>query len=487
LGISTNVDSIAALKGLDKATYNRAFVNGYYTPGDGGGGNYWYDSSDTTSPDDGGTVIVATDGGRWKLIIVGSVTLRQFGAKGNDIDNDTNAILKAKAWVAAHLPATIRITPGTYRYSDIGNWNYSGLSMIGEEGAVLKCINAAADNTALLIWAFESGSPAAPFVQGVTIKNLVIEGNANTIYGLRLYGVARSHIENVRVKNCKTTNGTAFLLNSCSINTFVDIACSTDRDVMTSIPRLGLTITDGSRAGVNVGQSTNNVFINARMEGVPEGFSLLLADQNTFIGGTAESNTVRGVALSATARFNTFVGFGMENSGSVNNLLDAGSNNQLINCYSLNSLIFQGEACKVSGGIHERIEIQAGAIKNCFENLVANYNGAGSGGFFDSGTSTEWKNIKNKQTSSYIYPLKARTNIPVGGSPFTWTNGTGQYVEVVIQGGSASQVRQSRSGDFWLKPAGGPTVHLLPPGDALEITYASAPSVSYVPHNGFQG
>ncbi|WP_457390976.1 hypothetical protein [Roseateles sp. P5_E1] len=487
MSLSTNVDSIAALKGLSKTTYDRAFVIGYYTPGDGGGGNYWYDPSDTTSADDGGTVIVATDGGRWKLVIVGSVTLKQFGAKGNNVADDTAAILKAKAWVAAHLPATIRITPGTYRYTDIGNWNYSGFSMIGEEGAVLKCISTAMDNTALLIWAFESGSPTAPFVQGVTIKNLVIEGNANTIYGIRLYGVARSQIENVRVKNCKTSDGTAFLLNSCSINTFIDIACSTDRDVMTSIPLVGLSITNGYRAGIDMGQSTNNVFVNARMEGVPQGFSLLLADQNTFIGGTAESNTVRGVALSATARFNAFIGFGMENSGSVNNLLDAGYSNQLINCYSLNSLIFQGEGCKVSGGIHERIEIQAGAIKNCFENLATNYVGGGSGGFYDSGTATEWKNIKNKQTSSYIYPLKARTNIPVGSSPFTWANATGQYVEVIVQGGSVSQVRQSRSGDFWLKPASGPTVHLLPPGDALETTYSSSPSISYVPHNGFQG
>lgn len=43
------VDSIAALRGLSKTTYTRAFVTGYYAAGDGANGNVYYDPTDTTS------------------------------------------------------------------------------------------------------------------------------------------------------------------------------------------------------------------------------------------------------------------------------------------------------------------------------------------------------------------------------------------------------------------------------------------------------
>ncbi|VVE31754.1 hypothetical protein PEP31012_03714 [Pandoraea eparura] len=85
------VDSIQALRGLSKATYTRAFVTGYYSTGDGGGGAYWCDSSDTTSADNGGTIIVAADGGRWKLVNQNVISVRQFGAKGDNLTDDSTA------------------------------------------------------------------------------------------------------------------------------------------------------------------------------------------------------------------------------------------------------------------------------------------------------------------------------------------------------------------------------------------------------------
>ena len=89
------VDSITALKAIDKTKFTRAFVTGYYAAGDGGGGDYWFDSTDTTSTDNGGTVIVATDGGRWKLIHLGEVSLKQFGAKIDGATADNTAIQAA--------------------------------------------------------------------------------------------------------------------------------------------------------------------------------------------------------------------------------------------------------------------------------------------------------------------------------------------------------------------------------------------------------
>lgn len=86
------LDSIAALKALDGTRHKRAFVSGYYVPGDRGGGDYYLDGTDTTSPDNGGTIIVANDGARWKLVYTNSLSVRQFGAKGDGVTLDTAAI-----------------------------------------------------------------------------------------------------------------------------------------------------------------------------------------------------------------------------------------------------------------------------------------------------------------------------------------------------------------------------------------------------------
>lgn len=82
--------------------YTRVRTLGYYTPGDGGSGDYWFDPSDTTSADNGGTVFVDTVNGRWKLSNPLSVSVKQFGAKGDGVTDDTaaiNAALTAVDWV----------------------------------------------------------------------------------------------------------------------------------------------------------------------------------------------------------------------------------------------------------------------------------------------------------------------------------------------------------------------------------------------------
>lgn len=108
------VGSITALRALLKTSAaQHAFVTGYYTQGDGGGGEYYYDSTDTTSTDNGGTIIVASDGGRWKLTQSKNITVRQFGAKGDGVTDDSAKIQAAFDWLST-TGGLLWITSGVY-------------------------------------------------------------------------------------------------------------------------------------------------------------------------------------------------------------------------------------------------------------------------------------------------------------------------------------------------------------------------------------
>lgn len=72
---------------------SRTYITALGT-GSGGVGTYTVNlaqtvGSTTMSGDNGGTYLVARDGGRWKLLLTGPVSVRQFGAKGDNSTDDT--------------------------------------------------------------------------------------------------------------------------------------------------------------------------------------------------------------------------------------------------------------------------------------------------------------------------------------------------------------------------------------------------------------
>ncbi len=111
------VNSIAVLKTVSSATSKGALLTGYYTSGDGGGGTYAVDPTDITSADNGGTIIVATDGARWKLSTK-NASVRQFGAKGDGVADDTDAFNRCIEWHRIN-GSEVYIPTGTYSCTNI--------------------------------------------------------------------------------------------------------------------------------------------------------------------------------------------------------------------------------------------------------------------------------------------------------------------------------------------------------------------------------
>lgn len=91
------ISNMAELKTRRGTTGFNVNVLGYYSVGDGGGGEFYWDNT-STETDNGGTVIqvAGLTNGRWKRILNTDVlNVKWFGAKGDNIQNDTLFIQKA--------------------------------------------------------------------------------------------------------------------------------------------------------------------------------------------------------------------------------------------------------------------------------------------------------------------------------------------------------------------------------------------------------
>jgi len=250
----TDVNSIAELRAIKTGNngYGSPFledgsianVDGYYSQNDGGGGVFIF-SAYSSATDDGGVTIAPTSGlGRWIRQTGNVINVRHFGAKGNAVADDANAIQSALDTAHALSISSVFFPAGIYYVTET-LYPWHGTVMRGENSSFNGYVAAPrsrivynnvaatdylvsidedhADQTApgLPQTNASDGSYILNYQFAGGIEDLVLDASPATLASpLHLYRVAGVAIRNVALK---INRGDLFRVDSCNVIEFVSV------------------------------------------------------------------------------------------------------------------------------------------------------------------------------------------------------------------------------------------------------------------------
>jgi hypothetical protein len=300
--------------------------------------------------------------------------LEGYGAVCDGSTDDSTALAAAIADVVATgsilvIPAGKTCSFSTPQVITSGNFG-----IVGGAGATLKYTGA---GIAITI----DGHLLTNGARNVVLRDFAIDAPTATT-ALKTLKVTSSMFSNLSVRGC---TGTAFIFDFAVSNLYEHLNCSVNDGAFTATPTGGILLTNAG------GGSSNNTFINPRIEGINgDGIVFHATQANTIYGGTTEANIGRGLYLSGACALNTFIGMDIEANGGtpevqVGDGTNACRHTKFTNTTVQNQITISNNAKEttIDGGSYLTIVINAGALATTITN------GVQYGTLTDNGTATQ--------------------------------------------------------------------------------------------------
>lgn len=394
----------------------------------------------------------------------GIVSVTKFGADPTGVNDSTTALQQARDYIASLAqPPALVFPAGIYKYSVSPNWAIQDAVIINLGEVRLRYTGTG--NAVIL-----DGGTTGAGIHNLTFGQFIIESPATAGHGMFSRAVHHSKI-GIKVLGCGSTSaGLATQWNVCT-EFRVIVSGNEEGWYQNAKPKYGVFLT-----GRNAGEDTSYcTFINPILENVDIGSYLDVALGNSFIGGTMEACSTFGTQLTTNAYNNKYFNVDFEVNANAD-IYCQGRENHFIGCdgYETSVLEATSKNNMISGGAYTSWLIVTGAEGNLMTGVK--YNRFNNGGAItDNGTKTRFRDNYNMGLKRHENNPPSRTQLTLTGSPFTYTNASGNEETMLILGGTVSQLTYVHNGIGDVVT--GLNSFRLFPNDQVTITYSVAPVV----------
>ncbi|NLR81033.1 right-handed parallel beta-helix repeat-containing protein [Chitinophaga eiseniae] len=212
------IQSISSLSTTPGTVNDVAEVLGYYTKGDGGGGSFYWSATSPVAPN-GGTVFSANGTGFWVKLLNGTVSVKEFGAKGDGVTDDTVSLQNAAKYVSEYnmhlfFPPASYLIGADITFNGLTTKTDYSCSISGENAVLIKKGD---ENTYFNMFRFEGANTRAK-VTGITFDGRrdqinsywastpVQFGVSPCVVTKRTIGIASININAINIDRCYFLN-----------------------------------------------------------------------------------------------------------------------------------------------------------------------------------------------------------------------------------------------------------------------------------------
>lgn len=324
-----------------------------------------------------------------------TISVKDFGAVGDGVADDTAAIQAARNYLAAQTdPPKLVFPAGLYKYSVSPNWAIPNIEVEAQGEVRLRYTGT---GNAVI---FDAGPTAGDLCYNVNFgspNRFHVDAPSTALNGVYVRSVHHSKL-GFNVHGAGSSS--AGLRVEFAVVTQFDVVVSANEGGWYSAvkPAVGHYLTERLP-----GETCSYCYFpNPIVEGPTIGIYLHKTLGNVYVGGTSEGCSDYGVYAAPTAQWDRFYGTDFEVNG-IADVYCLGSGLEFNNCdsYTLTNLGVGANRCRLIGGEYVSIIFDTGAISCSAANLVYNrFSGAGT--ITDGGSASEWFNVRARAGRMYL-------------------------------------------------------------------------------------